>query len=314
MGCAAPVADPGATLGAVRDTDIGGALVVDKPEGMTSHDVVNRVRRLVRHRRVGHLGTLDPLATGVLPVLVGRSTRLAAFYTDSDKVYDVTVRFGFATDTYDREGTPVSPEIPVTVSAEGLEPLLDEFRGPISMVPPARSAKKIQGRPAYELARQNIAVELKPVAVTIHELTLRRAEGAEADLLVHCSAGTYVRTLAHDLGQRLGSGAHVSRLRRLRSGDFDIEQAYSLERLATMEQDETLAQALLPATTLLPRFPATPVDGTTAGFIRQGREFRTSPFGGGGGAPFIKALSPDGSLLAIGKAKLPHVYHPVCVL
>ena len=178
-------------------------IVVDKPSGWTSHDVVNKVRRFAGTKKVGHLGTLDPSATGVLPLVVGRATRLAQFYTRHDKVYEGVIRSGFATDTYDAEGAPTSPEQAVNVTAEQLEPLLAQFRGKISQVPPAVSAKKIAGRPAYELARKNIAVELKPVEIEIFSLDLLGVAGNQATIRLHCSSGTYVRSIAHDLGRRI---------------------------------------------------------------------------------------------------------------
>ena len=291
-----------------------GIIVVDKPSGWTSHDVVNKMRRFANTRKVGHLGTLDPMATGVLPLVIGRATRLAQFYTHSDKTYDARVRFGFSTDTYDAEGTPTSTPCEPALGAEELERHLGAFRGEFLLRPPPVSAKKIRGVPAYKLARHNVEVELKPVRVQVHELQLVAIEGLEAHLLTRCSAGTYLRSIAYELGQALGCGAHLSALRRLRAGDFSIEQARTLEELESLTAEGRLAEALISAGDLLPEFPSVVVDPATAGQVRQGRDFHVSPFRVIQGTRYVKALSGDGDLLAIGEAKLPDIYHPVVVL
>ena len=291
-----------------------GVIVVDKPEGMTSHDVVNRVRRLAGTRRVGHLGTLDPMATGVLPLVVGRATRMAQFFTASEKSYDAAIQFGCATNTYDRDGAPITERVAPSFSREELERALGEFRGTILQTPPPVSAKKVAGVPSYKLARKQMAVELKPVEVTIHALELVEFDGACARVLVRCSSGTYVRAIAHDLGQGLGCGAFVGALRRTASGDFREEQAKTLDELRALAEAGSLAQALVPAAELLPEFPCEMVDTVTAGMIRQGRDFRLSPFRKRADARHVKALTRDGDLVAIGEARLPNVYHPVVVL
>ena len=291
-----------------------GVIVVDKPAGMTSHDVVNRMRRFANTKKVGHLGTLDPSATGVLPLVIGRATRLAQFFTRNDKEYEGVIRFGQATTTYDAEGQPVGDPADVTITAEQLEPLLAEFRGSFQQLPPPVSAKKIGGTPAYKLVRQNKPVVLEPVEVVVFAFELLALNGPDARVRVHCSAGTYVRSIAHDLGQRLGVGAHLCTLRRTASGAFRISQAQTLERLGELAQDGDLIQALIPAAELLPEFPSETVDPTTANFIRQGRDFRTSPFRAPSSSQYVKAITEDGRLVAIGEAKLPNVYHPVLVL
>jgi tRNA pseudouridine55 synthase len=293
---------------------LDGIIVADKPAGWTSHDAVNKLRRLADTRKVGHLGTLDPMATGVLPLVIGRATRLAQFYTRSDKVYDARVRFGYSTDTYDAEGTATSAPCDPALDAEEMERHLDAFRGEFLLRPPPVSAKKIHGVPAYRLARQHVEVELKPVPVEVHELKLVEIEGAEAHLMAHCSAGTYLRSIAHELGQALRCGAHLSALRRVRSGDFSIEQARTMAELEALAAEDRLEEALIPAGDLLPEFPAVVVDPVTAGQIRQGRDFHVSPFRVMPGARYVRALSGDGDLLAIGEAKLPNIYHPVVVL
>src|SRR5580704_17114843 len=189
------------------------------------------MRRFAGTRKVGHLGTLDPAATGVLPLVIGRATRLAQFYTRNDKSYEGVIHFGYSTDSYDGDGERTSEEVPVTIDIDALEAALSRFRGPFEQVPPAVSAKKIAGRPAYELARKNLPVDLKAVAVEVYALDVLRIDGCEADVRVHCSAGTYLRSIAHDTGQVMGCGAHLKDLRRIASGDFKIDSARTLEQL-----------------------------------------------------------------------------------
>jgi len=292
---------------------VDGVIIVDKPREWTSHDVVNKMRRLAGTRKVGHLGTLDPGATGVLPLVIGRATRLAQFFTRNDKTYQGVIHFGYSTDSYDMDGVATSPETPVTLDWQ-LESLLDRFRGEIQQVPPPVSAKKVAGRPAYELARKGQPMELEPVAVNVYELQLLSVDGCEASVLLHCSAGTYVRSIAHDAGQALGCGAFLKSLRRTASGDFNIERARTLEELAALAGEGRLQEALIPAAELLPAFPAELVDAITAGHIRNGRDFRVSPFQAREGSRYVKAVTPQGELVAIGEARLPHLYHPVLVL
>ena len=288
-------------------------IVVDKPAGWTSHDVVNRMRRLANTKKVGHLGTLDPFATGVLPVVIGKATRLQQFYVRNNKTYEGLIRFGYATDSYDRDGKPISEQVEYTADIVTLEPMLDAFRGTFDQTPPPVSAKKIGGKKAYEFARENIAVELKPVTVTISALDLLGVEGSAARIRMSCTAGTYVRSVAHELGQAAGCGAHLEELRRIQSGDFGIDKARTLEDLGALQAEGRLLEALLPAAELLPQFGTEIVDDLTAGRIRQGREFRVSPFRVRDDAQYVKAVSPEGELIAIGQAKLPNVYHPFLV-
>jgi len=293
---------------------MNGAIILNKPEGWTSHDAVNKVRRLAGTRRVGHLGTLDPMATGVLPLVVDGATRLAQFYLRSDKVYDATIRFGYSTDSYDRDGIPTSPVTEPEIARGQLEALLEQFRGNIRQTPPPISAKKIGGVPAYRLARRNLEVQLKPVEVTVHSLELRELSGSEARIVVHCSAGTYLRSLAHDLGRLLGCGAFLSRLTRTRSCDFTIEQARSIAQLEELVAEDRLIEAFVPAAEMLPQIPSEFVDTLTAAFIRQGRDFRVSPFNVRPGSRLVKAIGQRGELIAIGEARLPNLYHPILVL
>jgi tRNA pseudouridine55 synthase len=291
-----------------------GAIVVDKPPGWTSHDVVNKFRRIGRTKRVGHLGTLDPIATGVLPLVIGQATRLAQFYMRGDKIYECVVRFGWATDTYDRAGEPVGEKVTVAVDAAELEPLLDRFRGEFLQVPPPVSAKKIQGKRAYELARRKQAVELELVKVHVYELEILKAAGADVRLRAHCSGGTYMRSIAHELGQALGCGAHLEELRRIASSEFAIEQARTIEQLESLAEEERLLDALVPASSLLPGMPEVYVDEVAAARIRHGRNFPASPFRSEPAARYVKAVTARHELVAIGEAVLPNVYHPVVVL
>ncbi len=291
-----------------------GVIVVDKPAGWTSHDVVAKLRRLANTKKVGHLGTLDPIATGVLPVIVGRATRLAQFFTRNEKTYDAVIRFGYSTDTYDRAGTPLREDSCPQIGEEELDRVLDRFRGGFLQTPPPVSAKKVGGVPAYKLARKNEPVSLQPVAVTVHQLDLLGVDGRDARVHVRCSAGTYLRSIAHEAGQAMGCGAFLLELRRTVSGYFTIDQARAMECLAAMAQEERLLDAVVPSTELLPAFPAETVDPVTASQIRQGRDFRVSPFRARQAEGYVKALTEDGQLIAIARPVLPNVYHPVLVL
>jgi tRNA pseudouridine55 synthase len=293
---------------------LDGVIVIDKPEGWTSHDVVNQVRRIAGTKKVGHLGTLDPIATGVLPLVIERATRLAQFYTRSDKIYEGLVRFGWSTTSYDRAGEPTSYEREVTIDPEELERRLDKMRGEIMQTPPAVSAKKVEGKRAYELARKNIAVELEPVKVHIYELTVLAIDGPLVKLRAHCSGGTYMRSIAHDLGLAMGCGAHLQELRRTASGEFEIQQARTLEQLKALAADERLVDALVPAAQLLPGMPSVFVDDLTARLVRNGRNFPASPFRSQPASKYVKAVTRTGELVAIGEAVLPNLYHPVVVL
>jgi tRNA pseudouridine55 synthase len=297
-----------------NETLMDGAIVVDKPEGWTSHDVVAKLRRLANTKKVGHLGTLDPMATGVLPLLLGRATRLAQFCNRQQKTYEGVIRFGFATDTYDREGTPTSPDSAPVLDPAVLDEHLHQFRGKFLQTPPPVSAKKVGGVPAYKLARKNQPVELTPVEVEVFELTVLEVQGSTLRLRVRCSAGTYLRAIAHDLGCLLGCGAHLAALRRTAAGDFSIDQAQTLEQLGVMAGEGRLGDALIPAAQLIPEFAAEFVDDLTEGQIRQGRDFFVSPFRVQKGTPYVKAVTRDGRLVAIGECKLPNVYHPLLVL
>ncbi len=290
-----------------------GLVVLDKPTGWTSHDAVNRLRRIFQTKKVGHLGTLDPLATGVLPLVIGRATRLAQFFTRNEKGYAAVIRFGQATDSYDADGAATSAWIEPQFTPGELEMWMAEFRGSFLQTPPPVSAKKISGTPAYKLARKQQEVVIPPVEITVSRFVATSFTLPDVRVEVDCGAGTYIRSLAHDLGQRAGCGAHLRELRRTRSGDFGLDQARTLTQLEELAADGRLAEAVIPARDLLPEFPAEAVDALTATQIRQGRDFRVSPFRVRTQSRFVKAISPEGDLVAIGQVTVPHVYHPVLV-
>jgi tRNA pseudouridine55 synthase len=294
---------------------LDGALVVDKPAGLTSHDVVARARRAVAERRIGHTGTLDPLATGVLPLVCGRATRLAQFLLASDKEYEAEIRFGLSTDTFDVTGNEVArsdriPERDVVVAA------LDTLRGEYLQTPPPYSAKKIAGRRAYELARRETPVDPPPAPVSVSALHLIELEGSIARLHVTCSSGFYVRSLARDLGDRVGTGACLQALRRTRSGEFSLQNAVTLERL---ERDtETALRSLLPMDRLLPWLPMITVTAEGLTRISHGREIGQPHISGPmpeRSATAVRLMGADGSLLAVATSgTTPGSLHPSVVL
>ena len=293
---------------------MNGAIVLDKPAGITSFGAIRRVRNLLDGEKVGHIGTLDPLGTGVLPLLVGRATRFAQFYTGHDREYIATIRFGWATTSYDADGERVGEPVEVELDASELEPRLDRFRGAIRQVPPPVSAKKIDGVRAYKLARKKKPVAPQPVDVEVYELELMGIEGPCARLRCSCSTGTYVRSLAHDIGAEMGCGAHVETLRRTRVGDFTVDGARTIDELEVLAADGRLEEVLIPAVDLLPEFPVERVDIEQAVRIRHGQEFRVSPFGPCSEARLVKAVDHEGTLLCIGKAIGPRMFHPSIVL
>ena len=293
-----------------------GILVIDKPAGLTSHDVVARVRRALKEKRVGHTGTLDPFATGVLVVLVGRATRLAQFLSNAEKEYEAVIRFGYATDTGDATGKP--KEVETQKSEVGnlkfwtddeIENALNGLRGQREQVPPMYSAKKVQGRKLYELARRGLEIERKAVPVSIHQLEtvrtgddalLRQNEDGTRDLSVRvvCSAGTYVRVLAEEIGERLGTGAHLARLRRTRAGSFSIAEAIPLDEL----QEREASDILLPPDAALSAMPFVHLTDGEARRACQGVAVQcdaTTAMNLSDGA-FVRLRDEQGSLIAVG--------------
>lgn len=271
-----------------------GILVLDKPHGWTSHDVVARVRRLTQVKRVGHTGTLDPMATGVLVVCLGRATRVVEYMAGHDKRYTATIRLGIETDTYDAQGE-VTAQHPVDVSEAALREALAAFVGDIRQVPPMFSAIKRDGRKLYDLARKGIDVPRQPRPVTIHAIDLIAFDSPDATIDVQCSAGTYIRSLAHDLGQRLGYGAHLSALRRTAAGDFTIEHAITLETFESAVQAGTWAALLHPLDAALGGLPAFSLSEADAARARHGMSIRGETL-----APDrVRAYDPAGRLVGI---------------
>jgi len=276
-----------------------GILNLNKPRGPTSHDVVEHVRALTGIRRVGHAGTLDPLATGVLLVCVGRATRVAEYLMAGQKTYRARVRLGIATDTYDAEGQVVA-EVPVEVSRAQVEAALTRLRGAIMQVPPLYSALKHKGTPLHRLARRDIEVERQPRRVHIFRLELTAWEPPACTLEVTCSPGTYVRALAHDLGQALGCGAHLTGLTRLASGNFRLEDTVTLEALAQASAEGRWPDLLHPIDAALSRFPVLHLDADAARRLCSGQGIRVWEGGSvGAKAGLARAYGPDGAFLAL---------------
>jgi tRNA pseudouridine55 synthase len=286
-------------------------LIIDKPAGQTSHDVVNRVRRILGQRSVGHLGTLDPLATGVLPLVVGSFTRLAQFYASSEKTYEGTIRFGFATDTYDAEGRPAGAAQAVTPSLAQLGELAARFRGVIQQMPPPFSAKKIQGVPAYKLARKKKEVTLEPVSVEIKEFEITACKGDIADFQARVASGTYMRSVAHDLGRELGCGAHLASLRRTRVAEFGIADAHTLEQVEEASTRGRLEEIFVHPRQLLPQMPSVAATDEVAAHVRSGRAVNLPDFSR---AKQVKVFYGQGELIAIATRVAGTLFHPKIVL
>jgi tRNA pseudouridine55 synthase len=297
--------------------DMDGVLIIDKPAAMTSHDVVAKVRKITGHRRVGHTGTLDPFATGVLVVLVGRATRLAQFLSGAEKEYEAVIRLGYATDTGDVTGQRITNLTTETqrhteIRREEIESALASLRGEIEQTPPMYSAKKIGGRKLYELARRGEEVERPPVLVTISEFAAIAQQGAgqsedsdgtrDLSVRVVCSAGTYIRTLAEDFGKQLGVGAHVAELRRTRAGEFEIGDAITLDSLNQVAQSGSVAQAFLSPDAALSSLPAVDLGEAAVRRVGQGIDFlvespEAPPWPNG---QRVRLRSAVGELIAVG--------------
>ncbi|MGZ4868666.1 MAG: tRNA pseudouridine(55) synthase TruB [Candidatus Angelobacter sp.] len=286
-------------------------LIVDKPAGMTSHDVVARVRRITGEKSVGHLGTLDPMATGVLPLVLGRFTRLAQFYNEADKRYEGVIRFGWATDTYDAEGQPAGPEQPVSLSLEQVQAAAAEFVGEIAQYPPPFSAKKIAGIPAHRLARRGQPVELKPKQVEIKELEFYDCDGQTVSFSAWVSSGTYLRSLAHDLGKKLGPGGYLAALKRTAVREFTIDEAHSLEQLEQARAANTLDELFLHARLVLPEFPAVVASPESAARIRHGGAVNLPEFSK---AATVRVFAGQRELLAIARRVAGTLFQPKVVL
>lgn len=277
-----------------------GVLIIDKPVGPTSHDVVNRVRRIFSTRKVGHTGTLDPFATGVMVMLIGKATRLAKFADRADKEYEATVRFGFATDTGDLTGTRIGDTGRSDISSKEIESVLDRFRGEIMQVPPMYSAKKIDGKKLYELARRGEEVERPAVPVTIREievLSQGSTPGSLHRIRVRCSAGTYIRTLAEDIGKALCTATHLEELRRTASGSFSLEKSV---RLDTLAEETEPSKYLLPMEVLVEGLPRFVLSSSRLQKTLNGLSTRVFDAAFDAGQA-VAMLSENNDLVAIGK-------------
>ncbi len=290
---------------------MNGVVIIDKPPGLTSHDVVNRVRRILGQRAVGHLGTLDPSATGVLPIVLGNLTRLAQFYAHSEKTYEGVIRFGFATDTYDADGEPTTPPQDVRMNCDEVRALAAQFQGTIEQMPPPFSAKKIAGVPAYKLARKKQEVELKPVQVEIKEFVILDTTADQATFRAREASGTYIRSVAHEMGQKLGCGAHLASLRRTAVAEFTIEDAHTLEALeAAMQQgsaESFVLTMLVHPRKLLPQLPSVTANEESAALIRSGRAVNLPEMSR---APQVKVFYGQSDLIAIATRIAGTLFHP----
>ena len=320
------------------DAHLHGVLVIDKPEGCTSHDVVARVRRALGESRIGHTGTLDPLATGVLPLVIGRATRLASMLSGADKQYEAGVRLGCATDTYDSTGRVIGTNVsnpaagtgrvsvpaecatraPEGINSHAIEAALSAFRGTFEQTPPKYSAKKIDGVAAHRRARRNQDVEMHPVTVTVSELVLLGYADGLVNLRVTATAGFYVRSLAHDLGTALGCGAHLESLRRTRAGEFGLNQAVDLGRIQS--EGPAAARFMLPIDRLLPGVPGVVLTERGAARARHGNvvgpEDMTAPAVALGLPAGVKVRLLDGAggLVGLAEPAAAGLLHPVVVL
>jgi tRNA pseudouridine55 synthase len=291
---------------------VDGLLVVDKPGGMTSHDVVHRLRKITGERSIGHLGTLDPMATGVLPLLLGKFTRLAQFFNSAEKSYTGTIRFGYATDTCDAEGEVVGERVEAQLTLEQVRAAAARFRGEIAQMPPAFSAKKVAGVPAYKMARAGKTVELKPVTIHISLFEIASVEGPEAAFSMSVSAGGYVRGVAHEMGRDLGCGGHLGSLRRMQAGPFTLAQAHPLDELEMLKGgEEALARLCAHPRSLLPEMPSVTGDVYSIGRLRNGAQANLPEFSS---AQQVKVFASQRDLVGIAKRVAGTLFQPVVVL
>jgi len=286
---------------------MNGVVIIDKPPGLTSHDVVNRVRRILGQRSCGHLGTLDPLATGVLPIVVGNLTRLAQFYVHAEKTYEGVIRFGFATDTYDADGERTTPLQDAPINGDEVRSLAAQFRGTIEQMPPPFSAKKIAGVPAYKLARKKQAVDLKPVQVEIKEFEILDTSADRAIFRARVASGTYIRSLAHEMGRKMGCGAHLASLRRTTLAEFVVAEAHSLEALEAAMKQGIAESLFVHPRKLVPQLPSVTATEESAALIRSGRAVNLPEMSR---APQVKVFYGQRDLIAIATRIAGTLFHP----
>ena len=283
---------------------------------MTSHDVVGRLRKITGEKSIGHLGTLDPMATGVLPLLLGKYTRLAQYFSSAEKSYSGTIRFGFATDTYDSEGQAAGPDAflegPPYLTLDHVRAAAARFHGEMQQMPPPYSAKKIAGTPAYKLAREGKPVELKAAPVSIAAFEITALTGAEAGFTMAISAGGYVRSVAHELGQDLGCGAHLGSLRRTQAGVFTLAEAHTLEELSPLAGNlDALERLCLHPRSLLPEMPSVTGDAMALGRLRNGAQANLPEFSR---APLVKVFAGQRELVGIAQRVAGTLFQPVVVM
>jgi tRNA pseudouridine55 synthase len=309
--CAVNLTDQRRNVHDTRRMSLNGVIVIDKPTAWTSHDVVAKTRNLLHERSIGHLGTLDPMATGVLVLVIGKMTRLCQFYEHSEKAYEGAIRFGFSTDTYDAEGEPIGPTQEVKVTLEDCRAAAAGFIGKLQQVPPPFSAKKIKGVPAYKLARKKQDVELRPVEVEVKEFAIAGMEAGLAVFRSRVSSGTYVRCLAHEMGQRLGCGGHLASLRRTAVAEFQLEDAHTLEQVAEAIGRGRLDELLVHPRRVLPYIPSVTADEDTVGRIRHGRSVNLAEFSK---AKWVKVFAGQSELICLARRVAGSLFHPKVVL
>jgi tRNA pseudouridine55 synthase len=291
---------------------VNGLLVVDKPGGMTSHDVVGKLRRITGEKSIGHLGTLDPMATGVLPLVLGKYTRLAQYFSSAEKSYTGTIRFGFATDTYDAEGEAAGQDLAPELTLALVRNAAAKFHGEMQQMPPAYSAKKIAGKPAYKLAREGQPVVLKTATVHIADFTIVSLDDTTASFSMSISAGGYVRSIAHELGQELGCGAHLSALRRTQAGVFTLSEGHTLKELEGLAGNPDALEALcVHPRLLLPEMPAVTGDAMALGRLRNGAQANLPEFSS---ATMVKVFAGQRELAGIAKRIAGTLFQPVVVM
>jgi tRNA pseudouridine55 synthase len=290
-------------------------LVVDKPAGITSHDVVAVARRALKERSIGHTGTLDPMATGVLPLAIGKATRLVRFLTASDKDYDAVIRFGRATDTYDATGTTTA-ESPQRPTRTAVEITLLALSGSYDQLPPPYSAKKVDGRRAYAMARRDEPVELKPAPVTVSRAMLTAFDDETASVSITCSSGFYVRSFAHELGRRLGCGACLEALRRTRSGTSTLSQAVTIDELTAPGASETLRHRVIACSDLLPGYPMAQLNEQGLSYVANGRDLGPAQLTGrlSATAAWVRLTDARGALIGLAEPTASGLLHPSIVL
>jgi tRNA pseudouridine55 synthase len=295
--------------------EIHGVVLLDKPEGITSFKAVQEVKKILKVKKAGHFGTLDPFSSGLLIIGLGKSTRLFGYFLKERKLYHAKIRLGFSTDTYDREGKPIGKEKEVKVSMGELEMVLREFEGEIKQIPPPFSSKKISGKPSYLLARKGELIKHPPKPVHIYFIELLKFEPPFLEIKVQCSSGTYLRTLAFDIGERLKVGGHLWELRRLKIGDFDVSKAVTIDKLREDAEKNEALKDIIPIESLLDHYPKIIVKDEAVKKVLNGNPIKPSEvikrFSGIGDS--IRVFSTEGRFIAIAKDINRRYFKPILV-